>query len=60
MRKYILTDVYFCVFHFIVLESLGEIRLFMEEGQDKINVERGLKNLKPCNQYNQQLTIQVT
>lgn len=60
MRKYILFDVYFCVFYFIVLESLGEIRLLMEEGQDKINVERGLKNLKPCNQYNQQLTIQVT
>ena len=60
MRKYILFDVYFCVFYFIVLESLGEIRPLMEEGQDKINVERGLKNLKPCNQYNQQLTIQVT
>lgn len=60
MLKYILTDVYFCVFHFTVLESLGEIRLLMEEGQDKDQCRKRSKNFKPCNHCSQQLTIQVT
>ena len=53
MLKYILTDVYFCVFHFTVLESLGEIRLLMDEGQDKDQCRKRSKNLKPCNHCNQ-------